>query len=682
MTTVKPTTTPFYRLDAATGWRQSANSSGILQDSATACLRLGKPGDFPIAVNEPFGSFAGMTLPRGVSVANDGRVLLADPGGNRILYYDNLPCDRETIDSNIPYPFRLLWQPTSVHQTDNAMAHEIFKTSAAIGAYQILHPQDVLFAPSGEIVVADTGHKRVLIYSWPDFRLRHILNFSDGAPAALAYDSRHRLYVADSGNGKIWRITRLWQIDSTFYGGDDQLSSPVALAIDSDDNVFVLDTQMQIVVLQQNGDTYELDPLGTEIFSHSFSVPPLRLYDNLLGYPQLQKHHCEVLNLNDVSVDSQGYLSGTSLPLLARPRSIRLPRSGVYFSEQLDSEISSSQWHRIVLEGEVPLTGRILVQTHTGDRHLDETEVADLEWSEPTMLSADQLNDRLEVLIQSGRGRYLHLRIELLGDGHSTPSIANIQVYGPRSSSVHYLPPPFHQDPESVFFLDRLLSYFDTSQQEIRFMMSDFTRYLDPQGVPAGAFLDWLGSWFDWHFLAQWPTDLRREMIRRSIEFFKQRGTLKGLKLMLQWHTGLQGDQPQIIEHFRLRNYTALQVRKPVESRTAPVHDLFVAEKPLTPPADEITHWFTVVLPVSVVPDEKAHQLITGLIEAQKPAHTAFQLCLFSPGLRIGKQSSIGIDTWLGHYPKEPLGTLILGQSSGLTAATSPGHKIGRKILK
>src|SRR5690606_195125 len=146
-----------------------------------------------------------------------------------------------------------------------------------------------------------------------------------------------------------------------------------------------------------------------------------------------------------------------------------------------------------------------------------------------------------------------------------TPLIDNIQIYGPRASSLRYLPPPFHQDPESAHFLDRFLSYFDTVQEEVRFLMQDFTRYLDPRSVPAGPFMEWLGSWFDWHFLAQWPMDLRREMISRSIFFFKQRGTVDGVRQMLQWHTGLGGNQPQLIEHFRLRDYAGLQKRQSTE---------------------------------------------------------------------------------------------------------------------
>jgi len=715
MTNVRPSTTAFYRLDASTGWRQSEKSEGIVQDPVSAQLRLGKPGDYAIPANEPAGSFGGMTLPRGVTVSGDGRVLLADPAHNRILYFDNLACEQQSHGSDLPYPFRLLWrpnaeqpateQPATEQLIDKATGHVLFQADTRAGAYELKQPHDVLFSPEGEIVVADTGHGRVLIYSWPDLRLRQSIHIAGSAPVALAYDSRLRLYVADADNAKVWRISRLWQIDHTFDGANELLTSPSALAVDVDDNVLVLDQKTgRIVFIPQQGEASVLKPPAVEVFSFNYRIPPFQLtnsdLDNSgqndsgqndsgqnnsgqnnssLEYPLLKSPRCEALHLYGVRLDKKGNVAGTDLPLLVQPRRIRLPRSGVFFSEQLDNQQFSSQWHRIVMEGEIPDTAAIVIQTHTGDRSIDDSEIDDLTWSEPILISSELTQDQLEMLIQSGKGRYLRIRIEFLGDGLSSPGIRNIQVFGPRSSSLSYLPRPYHQDPESAYFLDRFLSYFDTVQEEIRFVINDFSRYLDPQGVPEGPFLDWLGSWFDWRFLAQWPTDLRREMIINSVRFYKLRGTLDGLKQMLQWHTGLKGGQPEIIEHFRLRHYADILGHTP--QNECDEQQLFIAEKPLTPPTDKLAHWFSVVLPISVVPDEAAYQMITELITSQKPAHTEFQLCVFSPGLRIGKQSSIGIDTWLGHYPREPVGSLTLGQSSELVAPASSGLSIGQELL-
>ena len=68
-------------------------------------------------------------------------------------------------------------------------------------------------------------------------------------------------------------------------------------------------------------------------------------------------------------------------------------------------------------------------------------------------------------------------------------------------------------------------------------------------------------------------------------------------------------------------------------------------------------------------------------VEAQKPAHTGFELRVFNTGLRIGKQSAIGLDTWLGHYPSAPLGAMTLRQSANLPANTVNGIATGQHLL-
>lgn len=677
MTDVKPTVTPLYRLDAQIGWRASPHSVNVMQDPLLQQLRLGRPGDFPIAANEPFGTFGGLTLPRGITISPEGAVLLADPANNRILFFANRACDSQgAADDSVPAPFRLLWKTPERARPGHAHAHDLFKSEPqVIDFYNLNQPKDVLFLTGNKLAVADTGHQRIIIYSWPTLRVLHQVTEPGSAPTALLEDAEHGLLVADSGLHRLSRFNRLWQKDTDYLGGEGQLQAPVAMALVDDGQVLVLDRTGVITKLSAQGAVREANLDAEQVFFHNIVTPPLHYHEGTLSYPQQAKPACEPLYLGEVEMDRQGYLRGTLLPLLARPRSIRLPRQGTYISNQLDSQQLSSQWHRVVLSADLPSAARILVSTHTGDRAMDEAEVPELKWSTPTLISTDAPNDRPELLIQSEPGRYLRLRVELLGDGFSSPVIRNIQVFGPRDSSLRFLPPPFKHDPESAHFLDRLLSYFDTVREEAHFLIRDFTRYLDPKSVPPGPFLDWLGSWFDWRFLAQWPTELRREMISQSILFFRMRGTLAGVKQMLQWHTGLTGDQPQLIEHFRLRNYADLQ-RTGVAA--AP---LYVGELPLQPTADQIAHWFTVVLPSSAVHDKDALEQIRQLIEVQKPAHTAFQLRIFHPGVRIGKQSSIGLDTWVGHYPRGPLGEFSLGQSSTSAAGNPRGLRVGQQLL-
>jgi phage tail-like protein len=260
----------------------------------------------------------------------------------------------------------------------------------------------------------------------------------------------------------------------------------------------------------------------------------------------------------------------------------------------------------------------------------------------------------------------LWLELAFGGNGRTTPVVSAMEFYAPRQSSLQYLPPVFHEDPVSADFLNRFLSYFDTVFAEIETQIDDFTAYLDPDGVPAGGFLTWLGSWFDIEFLAEWNAATRREFVRRAIELHRKRGTVGGLLAVLQLHTGLAAQHIIIVEHFRLRGQTDVW---------------YVAGRPLHPSPDEIAHHFTVILPNRAVPDDEALVVLERLIDQFTPAHTSHELRLVEPGVRIGCQSTVGVDMIIGQPQAQPVGALRLGQS-GQLAATSRAPRIGHVGLR
>ena len=117
------------------------------------------------------------------------------------------------------------------------------------------------------------------------------------------------------------------------------------------------------------------------------------------------------------------------------------------------------------------------------------------------------------------------------------------------------------------------------------------------------------------------------------------------MQAILRLHTGLQAPQPIIIEHFRLRNYNE---RCNTETADLVNDNLYLAGARLMPTADEIVHHFTIIVPFQVAPDESALATLHQLIAAQKPAHTRYQLRVAAPDLRIGCQSTVGVDTIIG----------------------------------
>lgn len=164
---------------------------------------------------------------------------------------------------------------------------------------------------------------------------------------------------------------------------------------------------------------------------------------------------------------------------------------------------------------------------------------------------------------------------------------------------------------------------------------------LRPDATPED-FLGWLGSWFDWEFLPEWSAEVRREMIAASMVFFGQRGTVKGLQRMLQWHTGLGDGLPAVIEDFRLAGTE------------------WVGGQPVDPTAPR-AHAFRIVMPQDAAKDAAAVAQVERIIDAQKPAHTICQLVLIRPEFVPGQQGILGVDAILPDSRPPPLGAGALG---------------------
>ncbi len=662
---VRPTSPAFERLEERNGWKiEPQLSESVVGDSNTGAVRLGSADWRPVPFTELGGTFGGLTLPTGLAFGTDGMLFLADPGGDQILIYT--PHEQA---------FRPLWSPSPAGP------------GGIPGPYSLRQPRGIAFSPDGDLVVADTGNARVVVYAWPSLQTRRVVNLPGGEPWDVAHDGEGRLYVADAAMARVHRFdSRFWK-DSGYHGGAGFLQRPIGLAIAASGEVFVLDegrnadasngrgSSEQIVALDDRG---RVSPAFVASHLVSFRLPaPLQLVDGMLLLPQSERPGCPALELPGVEVDRSGRLKGEGAMLLARPSGGRYPRFGSYISRPLDSEIVNCAWHRIVLDAEIPKGTTISVRTFTAPAEIDPDRLRSLlpaRSSQPIVLSESSLP---EVLVQSPRGRFLWLWLEFGSTGEDTPQVRSISIFGPRISSISYLPPAFQEDPVSADFVDRLLSYFDTSFAEIEAKIDDFAGNLDPDSASVD-FLSWLGSWLDLTFLAQWPEATRRAFIRRAIELYKKRGTVSGLREFIQLHlaidTSPSSSQPAVVEHFRLRDYAA---RRPTGSAELPGGRLHIGGAPLDPGPAEIAYHFTIVLPAALVSESGAVEALRQIIDMQKPAHAEYALRLITPGFRVGCQSTIGVDALVGIHEIEPLGALVLGSSSALSSPGDSQPKLG-----
>lgn len=321
-------------------------------------------------------------------------------------------------------------------------------------------------------------------------------------------------------------------------------------------------------------------------------------------------------------------------------------------------------------------------------------------------------------LINSPPGRFLWIEITMRGSGYNSPALKRINLKLPRQSFTRYLPPVLLQDEQSRRFLERFLAVFQEEWDDLEHRVDDIAGLMDPRAVPK-SHLDFLAGWLGESLGVEWSEEVRRDFLKRLPKaLFAERGaesgraggtrraTLGGLRDYLRsllWAirgegacpTG-NGDSddpfPCIIEGFRDRDYRLLPIRErahigrvvlgrgvpeSAESQT-PVAPLWGAdtrerfqlgqssrldESRLMPDdsADldiylHHAHRFRVVVPSALISTADEEALLRRAVEAEKPAHTMYELELVGARFRIGVQSTVGIDTILGGIPRAYLG--------------------------
>ncbi|HZS35562.1 MAG TPA: phage tail protein [Polyangia bacterium] len=327
--------------------------------------------------------------------------------------------------------------------------------------------------------------------------------------------------------------------------------------------------------------------------------------------------------------------------------------------------------------------------------------------------------------VRALRGRFLHVRAELSGDGRSTPELAALRAWASRFSyRDRYLPRLYH---ETVFgpdadaadratpadFLDRYLANFEgvLTQIEDRIRFADLLT--DARTTPADA-LPWLGGFIGFDFDPALPEDRRRAMLENAPDLYKRRGTLRGLEQALDLATGgmVSTGTVVVLEDWRLRRTfaTILGARLDVEddpllpglmiSGNSYVGDtLFLGEETnkeflalfrdqaiLTTDESEavqqlferLAHRVTIFVHQAL--DDETVALIKRVVEAEKPAHVDYQVVTSTEPFLVGLASLLGVDTYLRDLPPPKpvtVGASRIGVSDYLDQPASLDPRIG-----
>jgi phage tail-like protein len=178
-----------------------------------------------------------------------------------------------------------------------------------------------------------------------------------------------------------------------------------------------------------------------------------------------------------------------------------------------------------------------------------------------------------------------------------------------------------------------------TSEQ----LLDGIQRYFDPgpDDLPSAGkvpnynrapseFLDWLAGWVALALRDDWTDDHKRKFIAKAVYLYKLRGTKAGVIEFVQTYTG--GPPVEISEE-------AAEFQVGVHSRIG--DDTIIG--------GGAPFFFRVKLTSSdPLGLQKQLDMVTALIELQKPAHTGFTLDIQTLQFQIEVNSRVGIDTLLG----------------------------------
>lgn len=662
-------------LDAHLGWRAplvQPPGSLVLGDVMTLALDAGAR-----RLDEPSGSFGGLTMPSLAAAAPDGSIYLLDGASGTVKRFDRCACAFEPIPCT---------------------------GGAGAGARQVTGARAIAIS-RGNLFVCDTGNRRITVFTLRELVLRGHWRaplpgspllpaaspvIADWQPTAIVIDGRGHLFVADAANGCIHRFTPHGKWVDTIAGTGDV----AALAIDREGCLYA----------RQAGHPEAL------VFGHAGERlrVVMTVADIAARFPRLP---VEVDALGNIAVGGCGGFDITGMPLAPTttvpPKYASVSR---VVTSALDSALYHCQWHRVILQGAVPPGTSIAVATYAAEVALTEATIAALPldaWSPAAV--ARSVRGEWDCLIRGPRGRFLWLALTFASGNPETPCVERIRVEFPRIPLRRYLPAVFGDDLSASEFTDRFLSIFDTTLRSVEQQVDMQARLFDARTAPATAvgtsgidFLTWLATWVGIVLDPQLPEAQRRRYLRAAPALYDVRGTRDGLWRLLLAYLGLPAPAarcappqqaelarrcrpaprncgpaprcrayeppPLLLEHWQLRRWlfvgagrlgedAQLWGRRIVNRSALDANaqtgraQLIKTPDPAHDPFRVYSSRFSVFVPACVGRSDRQRKSLERLLRVESPAHARYAIEYVQPRFRIGVQSMIGLDAVVGRYP-------------------------------
>ncbi len=397
-----------------------------------------------------------------------------------------------------------------------------------------------------------------------------------------------------------------------------------------------------------------------------------------------------------------GYFAAGGFRLAVTGR-VTYVRAGHCVTYRLDSRTPRNQWGRVLVEACIPGGTACLVGAVSSDEehpmalpHV-EAEPAQCEPAVPAATPplpppdlaataferAGGLHERprpvtpwwpvtssystYEAPVHAPPGRYLWLTLRLTGDTRRTPRVRDVRVEHRDHTLLRRLPAVFSEDGARADFLRRFLGPLDGFLHDLDLAARCRDILVDPHGTPVEA-LDWLASFVGLVLDRRWAPAARRQLVAEIVPLYRRRGTTVSLSRYIELflagehagRTDRQLPRPVIVEHFRLRGLGGpLLGEEPVRSNRSVLGFGFRVggatgdldgglSGPAGPEAAFLApaHRFSVLIPRPLGSEEES--AIRHMLDTERPAHTAYELCTVDAGMRIGDGLHLGLSSIVG----------------------------------
>lgn len=541
------------------------------------------------------------------------------------------------------------------------------------------------------LAVADAGQGAVLIFDIDTLRLRGSLRQGLVAPTAIAFTSDGSLVVLDAMQSGLQRFSVAGIADAAFaVAAAAAVGDPRAFAPGDDACWHVLDGATRSVVrLDRDGNAVG-DPItgsadwrpctlavsGPRMFVADAATGRIGVFEAGRWLGDVPGYRGPVSALA-VGEDGQLFIKpgadDTVLIACADAASIGQGElvCGPWDAGERDG------WERAVVDAVIPASASLRMEACFSDT----PSVPGLgDW-----IAAPSTDVWLTSLLspslptpQAPALRYLWLRVRFRPSAAgASPVLEQVRAATADEDYRQHLPSVYAETDEGTV-LQRLLALARGEVADGEVALADLPRTFSPEFLPS-EHLPWLAGWLAFALPDGLDVAERRVVLARVQGLYQRRGTLAGLLEFIHLYTGVRA---RIVEPFMHRRvwqmgFAALGfdtglppaaadgmvVSDPEilrdgdpswgcsPERVVVGHAVVGVDRPVarcdlgSVLFDDEAHRITVLIPAGQAMDSETRRRIRAVVEAEKPAHVLCDICFIEPRLRIGMQSSIGIDS-------------------------------------